>query len=207
MKNRISSEYRYTVGGPTWSNRYIWGPVCDILSRYHVPDKRVFEIGCGNGATANMLSRLGYDVNGIDPSESGIKVANKEYSHLKLFIGNAYDDLVSKYGTFSIVISLEVIEHCFYPRKFIKTFFDLLSDGGLGIISTPYHGYIKNIALAVLGKMDEHFSPLWDGGHVKFFSEKTLRTLLKETGFKGISFVRVGRIPLLAKSMIAVVRK
>jgi len=207
MEHEVSTEYRYTVGGPTWSNRYIWSPVCEILASNDIPDKRVFEIGCGNGATANMLSMLGYDVSGVDPSESGIQVANKEYSHLKLFLGNAYDDLAAIYGTFSVVISLEVIEHCFYPRKFAKTFFDLLSKDGLGIISTPYHGYIKNIAIAILGKMDEHFSPLWDGGHVKFFSEKTLGALLEETGFKDISFIKVGRIPLLAKSMIAVVRK
>jgi hypothetical protein len=36
---------------------------------------------------------------------------------------------------------------------------------------------------------------------------QTLKSLLSEAGFEDISFVRVGRIPLLAKSMIAVVYK
>jgi len=42
---------------------------------------------------------------------------------------------------------------------------------------------------------------------VKFFSIATLQTLLLEAGFYNIRFVRVGRLPPLAKSMIAVARK
>jgi 2-polyprenyl-6-hydroxyphenyl methylase/3-demethylubiquinone-9 3-methyltransferase len=49
---------------------------------------------------------------------------------------------------------------------------------GMGFLSTPYHGYLKNLALAVSGKMDSHFGALWYGGHVKFFSIKTLQKLL-----------------------------
>jgi 2-polyprenyl-6-hydroxyphenyl methylase/3-demethylubiquinone-9 3-methyltransferase len=203
----LSDEYRYRGPDPTWSNNYIWPAIKKILKDRHRGPKKLFEIGCGNGATANMLEGLGYEVTGIDSSKSGIEIANRSYPNIKLFVGDAYDNLAEKYGTFPVVISLEVIEHCHYPRKFAKTFFDLLEKDGLGIMSTPYHGYWKNIALAVFNKMDRHYSPLWDGGHVKFWSGKTLSALLEETGFKAISFVRVGRIPVFAKSMIAVVRK
>jgi fructose-1,6-bisphosphatase/inositol monophosphatase family enzyme len=74
-------------------------------------------------------------------------------------------------------------------------------------VSTPYHGYWKNLALALAGKLDNHFTALWDHGHIKFWSIATLRHLLQEAGFQSIAFHRVGRIPLLAKSMIAVARK
>ena len=56
-------------------------------------------------------------------------------------------------------------------------------------------------------KLDDHLTVLWDGGHIKFFSVKTLGVLLTETGFRQISFLSVGRVPPLAKSMVAVVRK
>jgi hypothetical protein len=46
----------------------------------------------------------------------------------------------------------------------------LLSPGGVAFISTPNHGYLKTLALAVTGKMDAHFTASWDGGHIKFFS-------------------------------------
>jgi 2-polyprenyl-6-hydroxyphenyl methylase/3-demethylubiquinone-9 3-methyltransferase len=74
-------------------------------------------------------------------------------------------------------------------------------------VSTPYHGYLKNLALALSGKLDKHFTALWDGGHIKFFSIATLGQLLREAGFKDLRFVRVGRIPPLAKSMLAIAKK
>ena len=61
--------------------------------------------------------------------------------------------------------------------------------------------------MALSGKMDAHFTALWDHGHIKFWSIKTLSALLREAGFVDIRFERVGRMPALAKSMIAVARK
>ncbi len=72
------------------------------------------------------------------------------------------------------------------------------------MISTPYHSYLKNLVLAVTGMMDAHFTVLWDHGHIKFWSMPTLTKLLKEAGFNAVRFERVGRVPILAKSMIAV---
>jgi 2-polyprenyl-6-hydroxyphenyl methylase/3-demethylubiquinone-9 3-methyltransferase len=81
----------------------------------------------------------------------------------------------------------------------------LLAPGGVGLISTPYHGYLKNLAIVASGGFDRHFNPLWEGGHLKFFTEAKLRELFEETGFQRYEFHRIGRIPVLAKSMLAVV--
>lgn len=206
MDNIISDEYDYQVPGATWSNEYLCKPLVELISKYS-DQKNIFEIGCGNGSTADLLTKKGYKVTGIDPSSKGIEVANKFHPDINLNVGDSYDDLTARYGKYPIVISLEVIEHCLYPRKYANTFCDLIADGGIGIISTPYHGYLKNLLLAITGKMDLHYGALWDGGHIKFFSTKTLTELLEETGFKFIKIYRVGRIPILAKSMIAIVKK
>ena len=205
--NNLSTEYHYNSSAPTWSNQYLWDPLEKIVLSEKLSDHRIFEVGCGNGATADMLSKHGFSITAIDPSKSGIKVAKSSYKHINFKEGSAYDDLAGRYGTFPIVVSLEVVEHCFWPRKYAKTVYDLLQPKGVAIISTPYHGYIKNLALALVGKFDSHWSPLWDGGHIKFWSLTTLRLLLEETGFSSVKFIRVGRIAALAKAMIAVARK
>ena len=182
--------------------------VMQLLSAINTgADRRVFELGCGNGAVAAKLSSLGYQVTGIDASDEGIRNANKQFPALDLYQGSAYDPLAATYGAFPALLSLEVVEHLYAPRKYARTAFDLLKPGGTAIISTPYHGYWKNVALALTGKMDDHFTALWDHGHIKFWSFKTLSALLSEAGFVGIEFHRVGRIPMLAKSMIAVATK
>lgn len=61
--------------------------------------------------------------------------------------------------------------------------------------------------MAVNGKMDAHFTALWDHGHIKFWSMDTLRELLEQAGLEVVRFERVGRLPMLAKSMIAVARR
>ena len=48
-------------------------------------------------------------------------------------------------------MSFEVVEHCYEPRRFAHTLYDLVENDGVAIISTPYHGYVKNLALAVAG--------------------------------------------------------
>jgi 2-polyprenyl-3-methyl-5-hydroxy-6-metoxy-1,4-benzoquinol methylase len=189
-----------------WSD-YLWPAVKRIIENKAPKERHAFDLGCGNGSISNQLSKMGFTVIGVDPSESGIRIARANFPRLEFHLGSAYDDLAMQYGRFSLVVSLEVIEHCYDPRKYARTLYDLVDYGGIAIVSTPYHGYIKNLALSVAGKWDDHHSPLWTGGHVKFFSVATLRTLLTDTGFKDIRFIRVGRIPPLAKSMIAIAIK
>ncbi|NOZ10642.1 MAG: class I SAM-dependent methyltransferase [Gammaproteobacteria bacterium] len=203
--NGIGYQYRDT--NPTWSNSYLWPVVKEIVNKRSMEDKRVFELGCGNGATADMLQSLGFDVVGVDPSETGIELGKKAFPGIELRCGSAYDNLSDIYGTFPLVVSLEVIEHCYYPRKVAQTLFNLLESGGIGIISTPYHGYWKNLALSITGKWDRHFTVLWDDGHIKFFSINTMHRLLAEVGFQKINFLRIGRLPPFAKSLVAIVEK
>lgn len=153
------------------------------------------------------MTKHGYEVTGVDPSTEGIQHAREQYPGLDLHEGSAYDDLRGRFGTFPAVISLEVVEHVYDPRSYAACIHDLLEPGGKAILSTPYHGYLKNVVIALSGKYDQHHNPLWDHGHIKFWSRDTLGVLLDETGFKDISFERVGRIPPLAKSMIAFASK
>ncbi len=122
---------------------------------------------------------------GCDVSEQGVAQARISCpdSHIEHLSG--YDPLVEHFGSgWDVVISTEVIEHLYSPRIFARRIHELLKPGGALIVSTPYHGYLKNVALAMSGALDAHFTALWDGGHIKFWSFKTLSALLKECGFE-----------------------
>lgn len=201
--------YRYPDAELNPSHAYLLPAVMEELSRRRssAPSRRVFDLGCGNGSLSARIAGMGFEVSGVDPSEEGIRQANSRFPELELRAGSAYDDLAAQYGRFGMVVSLEVVEHVYSPRKFAATAFDLLEPGGWAIVSTPYHGYLKNLALAASGSMDRHFTALWDHGHIKFWSRETLGRLLTEAGFRDLTFRRVGRIPPLAKSMIAIARR
>lgn len=204
-----NTGYHFSSKCPAHTHRYLWDPVTQIL-RSHGID-RLFDLGCGNGAFAFELHERGLAVTGIDPSEEGIELAKQRRGQADhgpdVYLGSAYDDLPAAYGQFPCVVSLEVVEHVYFPRKFAASVHGLLEPGGIAIISTPYHGYTKNLALAAFGKLDNHFTALWDHGHIKFWSVKTLSRLFSEQNMQCEKVIRVGRIPILAKSMILVFRK
>ncbi len=207
MNTQDISGYLYDSGEHNKSHEYILPSILRLLDSAQPEDiesRRLFEVGCGNGSVASAATSHGWSVTGVDPSEQGIQHARAQYPELNLHQGSAYDDLAAQYGRFPAVLSLEVVEHVYDPRKYAATVFSLLEPGGTAIISTPYHGYIKNLAMAISGRMDAHFTALWDHGHIKFWSCKTLFMLLTEAGFVDIRFTKVGRIPPLAKSMIAI---
>ncbi|KEC74207.1 UNVERIFIED_ORG: 2-polyprenyl-6-hydroxyphenyl methylase/3-demethylubiquinone-9 3-methyltransferase [Rhizobium esperanzae] len=199
----------YIHAKPATAHSYILPAVLGVLERHFAGSAKgaVFDLGCGAGGAAATLAEKGYCVVGVDPSSDGIAKANVNYPELRLNVGSGYDQLSGEYGTFDAVISLEVVEHVYDPKAFTSTMYDLVKPGGIAVVSTPYHGYLKNLALAALGKMDDHFMPLKDHGHIKFWSRNTLGTLLLDAGFGSIRFEYVGRIPALAKSMIAVAEK
>jgi 2-polyprenyl-6-hydroxyphenyl methylase/3-demethylubiquinone-9 3-methyltransferase len=183
MKNLEDiAGYQYKHHGGLHSQSYLMPVVTSELKLHFASiepkeERRVFDLGCGNGAAANEISQSGYMLSGVDPSTDGIQQAKEHFPHLDLRTGSAYDDLKATFGTFSAVVSLEVVEHVYDPRQYIQTLFSLVEPGGVAIISTPYHGYLKNLAIAVTGKFDKHVSPLWDHGHIKFWSIKSLTQL------------------------------
>jgi len=177
--------------------------VCEAL---HV--RRIVDIGCGNGALSRELASRGYEVVGCEPSAEDLHFARLGAPGL-VFHRLGVDDDPSVIGNenFDVAIATEVIEHLVTPFNLSRFAKQLLRPGGYLIISTPYHGYLKNLILALTNKWDTHLSPFWDGGHIKFWSYKTLSQLLNQSGFRVVRFIGAGRLPFLWKSMIVVAQK
>ena len=170
---------------------------------------RVLDLGCGNGALVQQLMSWGYQPIGVDPSVSGINSAQRRMPSGLFYHALADPASISTLNLqpFDAVVSTEVVEHVYSPRLWASAAFASLKPGGVLICSTPYHGYIKNLALALSGKLDSHFTALWEGGHIKFWSRRTLTSLLEDAGFRVVSFRGAGRIRWLWMSMLLVARK
>jgi 2-polyprenyl-3-methyl-5-hydroxy-6-metoxy-1,4-benzoquinol methylase len=200
------SRYHFDSADPPHTAEYVTPSILKWCRR--LGGKRILDLGCGNGALCAALSRAGHEVVGCDPSETGIAVAQRAYPHIPFKSLSVYDDPAPLDGDpFDVVVSTEVIEHLFDPRSLPRFASRVLQPEGHLILSTPYHGYVKNLALSVAGRWDRHLSPLWDGGHIKFWSRATLCQLVTEEGFDLVHFIGAGRIPFLWKSMVVIFRK
>lgn len=201
-RDHAVAEYSYSSAGPNHSHDYLQPVVADFVGEMR-PGSRILDLGCGNGSMLATFRELGFELHGIDSSTSGIEQARRHYGSIMFHLADLTSSLPSTLPpqSFDAIYSTEVIEHVFEPRYFARNAFDLLKPGGHCLITTPYHGYVKNLALSLTGSMDRHFTALWEHGHIKFWSRTTLGTLLEEAGFRGLQFSGVGRLPWLWKSM------
>lgn len=198
--------YGYASCAADPSHRYILPALQKSLAARMPLHARLFDIGAGNGYVAGQLAASGYMVDGIEPARDGVAIAREHFPSANIRVGSVYDDGPQIGRIYDAVYALEVIEHLYLPRKLVAFARAALKPGGLLILSTPYHGYLKNLALAFTGKLDHHFRALSDHGHIKFWSAATLSALVAEQGFEVLEVKRVGRIPPFAKSMILTAR-
>lgn len=195
---------------PSPSHAYLLPEIKRLLEQNYPGKKklRIFDNGCGKGIITQKIAHMGHNVIGMEPSEDGCSYAREHFPDLKIICGSGYDKtLPETYGQHDVVTSIEVLEHLYDPILYLKNAHALLKENGCLILSTPFHSYIKNMAISITGKWDSHLQPLKLHGHIKFFSEKTLYQALEQAGFKKITFSRVGRFHPIAKSMFAVAYK
>jgi 2-polyprenyl-3-methyl-5-hydroxy-6-metoxy-1,4-benzoquinol methylase len=196
-------DYGFHQTGQSHMHRHFLPPIFALCGALH-PGTRVLDVGCGNGYTAGRFLKHGCRVVGLDLSESGIKLARETYPAARFEVLAADADILRNLSEepFDFVISTEVVEHLYAPRPYAQGCYAALKPGGRFICTTPYHGYLKNLLIALAGKWDSHATPLWDGGHIKLWSRKTLGELLRETGFVNHQFRGAGRLPWLWMTMI-----
>lgn len=205
----MTTPYSYDDAEGLCCDAYVFPVVLRLAREVQPPPATVLDAGCGNGALAGRLAHTGYEVTGVDLSADGIEIAKRHYPGCRFKVEPVDELMLERLGEdpFDLVVSTEVIEHLYDPHGFAEGVHRALRPGGSFILSTPYHGWLKNVAIALRGKFDEHVDPLTNGGHVKFFSRATITRLLELHGFCEIQFYGAGRRPWVWKSMVVTARR
>jgi 2-polyprenyl-3-methyl-5-hydroxy-6-metoxy-1,4-benzoquinol methylase len=194
---------KYTAPGLRGAHAYLLPAILSLCSDLK-PGSRVLDVGCGNGALAIEFALRGHSVVGIDLAEAGILIARQTCPEARFEILAADRNVLANLceAPFDMVMSAEVVEHLYDPRSFMAGCYAAVKSGGRFICTTPYHGYLKNLALSLANAWDRHADPLFDGGHIKLFSRNTLSALMTEAGFRRLEFRGAGRLPYLWMSMV-----
>lgn len=193
---------------------YILDTMLTLLQGHEVSrESTVLDAGCGSGYVTNWFYQRGFqNVWAFDVATEGISMARSSFPDLSgvFFEHDAYESRLPDgipHERFDLVLSVEVLEHLFSPVRYFSSLSSWVKEGGYLLVTTPYHGYLKNLATALLNRCDSHYGSLWEGGHIKFFSKETLTKLVEDSGFQVLDYAGCGRFPPLWKTMAMLARR
>ena len=144
---------------------------------------RLLDIGCGGGLLSEPMTRLGFQVTGVDASERNIGTASAHAAEQGLAIDyratTAEDLLASGEAPFDVILNMEVIEHVADPGAYLRNCSRLLAPGGLMIVAT-LNRTLKALALAKIGaEYVLRWVPAGTHDWTKFLKPEELRGFLE----------------------------
>src|SRR5262245_32431842 len=172
--------------------------------RHGSTQRRVLDAGCGSGEFLPFFIRLGFETFGIDLSLQATQRVRSRSPESIVSVGSLDGDLWFRSDYFDFVWSTEVLEHLFDVEHALREIHRVLKPGGLFVLTTPYHGLLKNLAITLTG-FDRHFDVL--GSHIRFFSKASLTRCLQAAGFDVLWITGLRRVRPLHKPICVVSTK
>ena len=164
----------------------------------------VLDAGCGKGHFSLFLMELGYKVFGIDISNRALQEARKIMPNGCWGLASLEDGLPFKEKYFAAIWCSEVLEHIFDVYSFLAELNRVLAESGKLVLTTPFHGFFKNLVIAMTG-FAKHYNPSLS--HIRFFTQKSLANSLAAGGFEISKMDGVGRWNPFWMSHFVVARK
>ena len=169
-----------------------------LMEVYDFSDKRILDIGCGDGSISIELLRLGAQIIvGMDPAESAIDVANSRAKSLKLTgqaefrVGNIYND--SFQTSFDCVLLSGVLHHLIDPQLALNNIFTWADN----LVITEPNGL--NPILKILERVSSY--------HIEHeeqsFTASTLAKWLNKAGFKIKTLRYINLVPMFCPDWMA----
>jgi SAM-dependent methyltransferase len=182
----LAKSYREATYDSGTEAHYAAATYAELLSTFagRLPDRDgALDIGAGDGAFLECLLSQGFKgVVGVEPSRAPIAAARENVRSLireGIFRG---DDFAP--GSFSLVTCFQTLEHLPEPREMARSVRELLKPGGAAV-------FICHNRRALSARLLRRKSPIFDIEHLQLFSVRSVRYLLEQTGFAGVTVMQV----------------
>ncbi len=131
---------------------------------------KVLDIGAGEGFAMEVARELGYDVYGLELSESAYQQLVHKFGADRIFHTNieAFEASLQ----FDLITMFDLIEHPRNPAQVVSKVAQMLRKGGFLMISTPDTG---SLSARLMGKHWVHYKP----EHLFYFNKQNITELLR----------------------------
>ena len=152
----------------------------------------VLDLGCSGGRLAEHVRADGHRVTGVDLVEiPGVRDRVDRFLLADLSAG-----LPSDVGSgYDVVVAADVLEHVPHPEQLLQELREVVRPGGSIVTSIPNFGHWYPRLRTLLGVFDYDERGILDRGHLRFFTRRSFRKLLRQTGWE-ISRTEYTGLPL-----------
>lgn len=163
----------------------------------------IMDIGCGDGSLLYQYRNRYSHLIGLEYSAERLRQAEANLAGLKFTAlqGSAEEMDQLQDNSVDRIITADVIEHIPDVYAASHEMFRVLKPGGDLVINTPNIAFVKKRLVLALGRFPSTSQPnegmgsdvLFDGGHLHYFTYRSLRLLLERAGFQMVRPMGFGR--------------
>jgi 2-polyprenyl-3-methyl-5-hydroxy-6-metoxy-1,4-benzoquinol methylase len=129
-------------------NFHDFSTILFLLNQNAPKAKKILELGCGPGWLSNFLSKMDYQVSGLDISDGMIAIARENAAKQKLDTKFYVKDLEEidqdQISKNDIVIFYDALHHCLDDEKAMQAAYAYLKPNGILILAEPNAIHTEN---------------------------------------------------------------
>jgi 2-polyprenyl-3-methyl-5-hydroxy-6-metoxy-1,4-benzoquinol methylase len=163
-------------------------PRTELMEMITENPQRVFEIGCGTGATGYALKQKFQNIEfvGLEPDEKAAQIAKNRLD--RIIVSDVEKEHLDTWGLkkehFDLIICADVLEHLHDPWKTLFMLRNYLKPEGKIIASIPNIQYIKIIINLLNGHWSYQKNGLLDATHLRFFTLHEIKKMFRGSGYR-----------------------
>ena len=165
----------------------------------------VLDIGCGRGVLGQKIKERGFSVWGIEQNITAVQAAQKKLD--RVIAADITDvTLLSQElheKTFDYLIFSDVLEHVADPLSLLKHYRQFCHNNTQVLVSLPNVANWQTRLSVLFGQFNYKDSGVMDRTHLRFFTFKTAKRLLIESGY---TIEQVDCTPYIIRAVLPLIK-
>ena len=142
--------------------------------------RKLLDVGAADGLLSRRLTELGWRVTAIE-GDPALAQAGARYCERMITL-NLDREIPVGEGPFDVIVYGDVLEHLVDPLRILVELDRSLAPGGFVVLSVPNIAHLWIRLLLLFGRFDYLDRGILDHSHLRFFTERSLRAMLADSG-------------------------